>query len=56
MTPDELEAKFVGYVSLRRKIAMPEFAAFVQFLIDDRASGITGQLLELGGNIEWEAP
>ena len=50
----EFESRFFGYVSLRRKIEMEEFANLVLFLASPESSGITGQLIELGGNVEWE--
>lgn len=50
----EFTAQFLRFVSLRRTIEMDEFAALTLFLASDSAAGITGQLIELGGNVEWE--
>jgi NAD(P)-dependent dehydrogenase (short-subunit alcohol dehydrogenase family) len=50
----EFESRFFNYVSLRRKIEMSEFAHLVLFLASECAAGISGQLIELGGNVEWE--
>lgn len=54
ITPEEFEHRLFRYVSLRRKIEMTEFAELVRFLASDAAAGISGQLIELGGNVEWE--
>lgn len=51
---EEFEKRFFDFVSLRRKIEMTEFSDLVLFLASDSATGITGQLIELGGNVEWE--
>jgi len=51
---EEFEERFFSYVSLRRKVEMEEFADLTLFLASDSAAGITGQMIELGGNVEWE--
>lgn len=55
MSAAEYERSLFEYISLRRSIEMSEFADLTLFLASDAASGITGQLIELGGNVEWEA-
>lgn len=51
---DEVEADFLRYISMRTKIAPQEFADMVLFLCSDAAKHVTGQLIGLDGNIEWE--
>lgn len=51
---EEMKKEMLGYVSLRRVIEMNEFADLVLFLSSLEAAGITGQVIELGGNVEWE--
>jgi NAD(P)-dependent dehydrogenase (short-subunit alcohol dehydrogenase family) len=51
---DEYRAEVLRYVSLRRSIELDEFAGLVLFLCSDAGRGITGQLLNLDGNVEWE--
>jgi NAD(P)-dependent dehydrogenase (short-subunit alcohol dehydrogenase family) len=54
VTVEEYRAEVLRYVSLRRSIELDEFADLVLFLCSDAARGITGQLLSLDGNVEWE--
>lgn len=51
----EYRDELLRYVSLRRAIDMDEFADLVLFLCSSQARGITGQLIRLDGNVEWEA-
>ena len=51
---EEVEAEVLAYVSLGRKIEMREFADLVLYLTSEKGRSITGQLIELGGNVEWE--
>jgi NAD(P)-dependent dehydrogenase (short-subunit alcohol dehydrogenase family) len=52
--PDELKAQYLRYISMHTAIEPDEIAAAVAFLCSDDARHITGQLLGVDGNIEWE--
>lgn len=52
--PDRYEEYLLGYVSMRTKISLDELAEAVAFLGSDRAPHITGQLIAVDGNLEWE--
>jgi NAD(P)-dependent dehydrogenase (short-subunit alcohol dehydrogenase family) len=56
ITVAEYSQEVLSYVSLRRSIEMDEFAELVLFLCSDAARGISGQLIRLDGNMEWESP
>lgn len=56
VTVEAFREGFLQYASLRRTIQMDELADLVLFLCSPSGSGITGQLLRLDGNLEWEAP
>lgn len=53
-TPDELKQQYLRYISTRSPIDPSELAETVVFLASDAARNITGQLLAVDGNIEWE--
>ena len=48
------EAEFLSYVSMRSWIDASEVADTVLFLASERARHITGQVLGVCGNVEWE--
>ena len=50
----EFEGELLKYISMRKRIELEEFADLVLFLSSDQGKSITGQLIELGGNVEWE--
>lgn len=50
----EAEASLLRYVTLRAKIEPSELAAMVLFLCSDDGIHITGQFIEVSGNLEWE--
>ncbi|MEX1143158.1 MAG: SDR family oxidoreductase [Thermoleophilaceae bacterium] len=52
--PDEYLEEALRYVSLRRMVEVREIADYVVFLCSDQARAITGQLLRIDGNFEWE--
>jgi NAD(P)-dependent dehydrogenase (short-subunit alcohol dehydrogenase family) len=54
VSPEDYRQELVRYISLRRTIEMDEFADLVLFLCSAGGRGITGQLLRLDGNVEWE--
>ena len=50
----EVEEEQLRYISMRCKIAPAELADMVLFLCSDAARHVTGQLIGVDGNIEWE--
>lgn len=53
-TPAEVEADYLSFISMRTKITPQEIAETVLFLASDAARHISGQLIGVDGNIEWE--
>jgi len=53
-TPEELKNEYLRYISMRTAIDPDEIGATVAFLCSNDARHITGQLLGIDGNIEWE--
>jgi NAD(P)-dependent dehydrogenase (short-subunit alcohol dehydrogenase family) len=49
------QTQFVSFVSMRTMIAMEEIADMAVFLASDAARHVTGQLIGVDGNLEWEA-
>lgn len=49
-----LEAKYCEYISMRSKIQPEEIGDMAVFLGSDGARHVTGQLIAVDGNIEWE--
>lgn len=50
-----IEAEVLNFISLRRKVGMPEIGGVCLFLASEQASAITGQIIPVDGNVEWEA-
>lgn len=53
-TVEQVEADYLKYISLRSKVQPEELAQTVLFLASDAAKKITGELLAVSGNVEWE--
>jgi NAD(P)-dependent dehydrogenase (short-subunit alcohol dehydrogenase family) len=53
-TADEVEADYLKYISLRTKVQPDDLAQMVLFLASGNASRITGELIAVSGNVEWE--
>jgi len=53
--PAEYERDLVRYVSLRTLVEADDIAAMVAFLVSPLARVVTGQLIGVCGNVEWEA-
>jgi NAD(P)-dependent dehydrogenase (short-subunit alcohol dehydrogenase family) len=53
-TVDEVEADYLKYISLRTKVQPEDLADMVLFLASNGASKITGELIAVSGNLEWE--
>ena len=51
----EVEAEQLQFISMRTKIQPAEIADMVLFLCSDAARHISGQLIGVDGNIEWES-
>lgn len=49
-----MDAECLRFVSMRTKIEPAELADMVLYLCSDSGCHITGQLIEVSGNIEWE--
>jgi enoyl-[acyl-carrier-protein] reductase (NADH) len=50
----QVEEDYLKYISLRSKVQPQDLAQTVLFLASDAASKITGELLAVSGNVEWE--
>ena len=50
----DIEADYLKYVSLRAKVELAELADMVLFLASDAGRKITGELIAVSGNMEWE--
>lgn len=50
-----LEQTFLDYISMRTKVEPEEIGDMAVFLASAAARHVTGQLLSVDGNIEWEA-
>ena len=50
----QIEEDYLKYVSLRSKVELDEIADLALFLASDKASKITGELIAISGNMEWE--
>lgn len=53
-TPEDIEADYLKYISMRTKIEPDEIADMVLFLASDAARKVTGELISVSGNVEWE--
>jgi len=53
-TVEEIEAGYLQYISMRTKIETEEIVDMVMFLASEKARHVTGQLIGVCGNIEWE--
>lgn len=52
--PKEHERAMLRYVSMRTMVEPDDIAAMIQFLASPGGARITGQLIGVDGNIEWE--
>jgi NAD(P)-dependent dehydrogenase (short-subunit alcohol dehydrogenase family) len=53
-SPDSIEADYLRFISLRAKTQPADLAAMVLFLASDAGRIITGELIAVSGNLEWE--
>jgi NAD(P)-dependent dehydrogenase (short-subunit alcohol dehydrogenase family) len=50
----DVERDYLKYISLQTKIEPEELADMVEFLASDKALKVTGELIAVSGNVEWE--
>lgn len=50
----DVEAEALGYISMRTKIQPSEIGEMALFLASDAARHVTGQIIGVDGNAEWE--
>lgn len=50
----DIEHDYLKYVSLRTKVELSELANMVEFLTSEQGKKITGELIAVSGNMEWE--
>ena len=50
----EVEARYLKFISTRSKVSPDEIAEMVLYLNSDKARNITGQMVSVDGNLEWE--
>jgi NAD(P)-dependent dehydrogenase (short-subunit alcohol dehydrogenase family) len=53
-SPEDLTATFLKYISMRAKVQPEEIGDMAVFLTSSAARHVTGQLVSVDGNIEWE--
>ncbi|HWW57794.1 MAG TPA: SDR family oxidoreductase [Sphingopyxis sp.] len=51
---EDIENDYLKYVSLRCKVELGEFADMVDFITSDAGKKITGEIIAVSGNMEWE--
>jgi len=51
---DAIEADYLRFISLRAKTQPADLAAMVLFLASDAGRLVTGELIAVSGNLEWE--
>jgi len=52
---DEVEQDYLKYVSMHSKVHPAEIGDACVFLASDQAKSITGQIISVCGNLEWES-
>ncbi len=50
----QVETEALGYISLRAKVQPREIGEMAHFLASDAARSVTGQIVGVDGNAEWE--
>jgi NAD(P)-dependent dehydrogenase (short-subunit alcohol dehydrogenase family) len=51
---EDVESGFLDFISMRSKVEPTEIADLAVFLASEAAGHITGQIISVDGNIEWE--
>jgi enoyl-[acyl-carrier-protein] reductase (NADH) len=52
---EDTEAQFLNFISMRSKVQPEEIGDMAVFLASAGAAHVTGQMISVDGNIEWEA-
>ncbi|WP_281663196.1 SDR family oxidoreductase [Paraburkholderia fungorum] len=52
--PEDITREFLQYISMRSMIEPAEIANTVLFLASEGAKKVTGELMAVSGNVEWE--
>jgi len=52
---ETVEAEQLQFVSMHSKVAMDEVAAMLHYLASDAAAHVTGQVIAVDGDVQWEA-
>lgn len=55
ITPGQMRDKYTRYISMRCGVDPQELADMVDFLVSEKGRHVTGQLISVDGNIEWES-
>jgi NAD(P)-dependent dehydrogenase (short-subunit alcohol dehydrogenase family) len=55
MTVEAVESEQLQFISMRTKVSMEEVAEMVHFLASEAASHVTGQIISVDGDMQWEA-
>jgi NAD(P)-dependent dehydrogenase (short-subunit alcohol dehydrogenase family) len=50
----EMENRYLKFISTRSKVTPTELAETIHFLSSDASRNITGQMISVDGNLEWE--
>lgn len=53
-TPEDVEAGYLRYISMRTKTQPADLAEMVLFLASPAGRIVTGELISVSGNLEWE--
>lgn len=53
-SPEAIAAEQLQFVSMRSKVSMSEVASMLHFLASDAAQRVTGQIIAVDGDCQWE--
>ncbi len=54
VSPEEYERDLLRYISLRTMVEPEDIAAMIRFLASPQGARISGQMIGVDGNVEWE--
>jgi hypothetical protein len=54
VSAEEIKSRYLQYISMRSGITPDELAEMTAFLIGPGGKHVTGQLIGVCGNVEWE--
>ncbi len=55
ITPEQMREQYTRYISMRCGVDPQELADMVDYLLSAKGRHITGQLISVDGNVEWES-